>query len=447
MKSHITQLDSFCAETRRTALRSLTESTSFPPTGSNLNLHMHSFFSYNAQGFSPSRLAYEARCAGFWAAGLCDFDLLDGRDEFLNAALILGLRSVVSVESRVFVPEYATQELNSPGEPGVAYMMGMGFATPQDHAPAHTPAQPDTVLDNMRHTAQERSAALIERINAKLPQIAISMEKDVFPLTPTHNPTERHIITAYLRQAALLFQPDELTQFWAELLNNSADQIAQLSLPQMEEQLRTRLVKRGGIGYQQPTPQSFPPLTTFINWIKTQGALPTYAWLDGTTTGEAEPNRLLDDFCDMGCVALNIIPERNWNLADPQEAERKQALLHQIIASARARNMVIAIGTELNRQGQPFVDNLATPALSPYYSDFRSGAAILVGHTRLQQYAEAGYTSPTTDARFGSNQKERNHFFAAVGELPPLSQVDAAKLASLKPEQVIEEFERRVREA
>ena len=44
----------------------------------NLNLHFHSFFSYNAEGFSPSHIAWEARKAGLYAAGLCDFDVLDG---------------------------------------------------------------------------------------------------------------------------------------------------------------------------------------------------------------------------------------------------------------------------------------------------------------------------------------------------------------------------------
>ena len=72
------RLDAFSAKDREAALRTLAAATSFPPEGRNLNLHMHSFFSYNAAGASPAHLAYDARRAGLWAAGLCDFDVLDG---------------------------------------------------------------------------------------------------------------------------------------------------------------------------------------------------------------------------------------------------------------------------------------------------------------------------------------------------------------------------------
>ena len=31
----------------------------------------------------------------------------------------------------MFVPEFSTREINSPGEPGVCYQMGVGFASSQ----------------------------------------------------------------------------------------------------------------------------------------------------------------------------------------------------------------------------------------------------------------------------------------------------------------------------
>jgi len=93
-------------------------------------MHFHSFFSYNAEGWSPSHIAWEAKQAGLYAAGLCDFDVLDGQEEFLHAGELLGLRATVNVETRVFLPEYADKEISSPGEPGVSYIMGAGFARP-----------------------------------------------------------------------------------------------------------------------------------------------------------------------------------------------------------------------------------------------------------------------------------------------------------------------------
>ena len=51
--------------------------------------------------------------------GIVDFDVLDGVDEFLGACDAVGLRGSTGMETRVFVPEFADREINSPGEPGV----------------------------------------------------------------------------------------------------------------------------------------------------------------------------------------------------------------------------------------------------------------------------------------------------------------------------------------
>ena len=83
-----------------------------------VNMHMHSFCSYNGEGWSPSRLAWEARNTGLHAVGLVDFDVLAGLDEWFAATDRLELRAAAGFESRVFFAPLAEQEINSPGEPG-----------------------------------------------------------------------------------------------------------------------------------------------------------------------------------------------------------------------------------------------------------------------------------------------------------------------------------------
>ena len=41
----------------------------------------------------------------------------------------MGLRGSAGIETRVHLPEFAAREINSPGEPGVLYHMGIGFAS------------------------------------------------------------------------------------------------------------------------------------------------------------------------------------------------------------------------------------------------------------------------------------------------------------------------------
>src|SRR5215510_5315754 len=83
------------------------------------NMHAHTFFSFNAYGYSPSALAWLAKTQGYRLMGIVDFDVLDGVDEFLNACELLGVRGSAGMETRVSIPEFASREINSPGEPGI----------------------------------------------------------------------------------------------------------------------------------------------------------------------------------------------------------------------------------------------------------------------------------------------------------------------------------------
>ena len=96
-----------------------------------VNMHCHTFFSFNAYGYSPAGLAWLAKKRGWQAAGIVDFDVLDAVEEFLDACEIVGVRGSAGIETRVFISQFATREINSPGEPGVYYHMGIGFTSGQ----------------------------------------------------------------------------------------------------------------------------------------------------------------------------------------------------------------------------------------------------------------------------------------------------------------------------
>ena len=423
-------LDSFSPETRAAALNALAAGT-FPAPGTNFNMHCHSFFSYNADGWSPSRVAYECRSRGLCAAALCDFDVLDGLEEFLAAGRLLALRTAVHLETRAYVPELAACDISSPGEPGVTYIMGCGFV----REPAAGTPQAAT-LSALREGAQERNLALIARVNAALPAIAIDYARDVLPLTPKGVATERHIVRAYRVQAEKTFADAAARAvFWAPLLACDAAAYPALEavLPKLEDLIRNALAKRGGIGYIQPDEETFPLADDFTRWVKACDAIPTIAWLDGTSGGEADAGRLLDLMTAKGCAALNIIPDRNWNLKRPDEAAVKQAKLAEIIAGCVVRDLPVNIGTEMNKGGLPFVDELAGPVLNRYAPVFVQGMQVMVGQSVLARYAGAPYLGARAAAEF-PNIARRNAFYAAVGTLPALTEPDAARLQEAGPD-------------
>ncbi|MFN8499844.1 MAG: hypothetical protein U0641_18470, partial [Anaerolineae bacterium] len=126
------ELNNASLERRLAAVRALANlvadgSLAVAPEADVVNMHCHSFFSFNAYGYSPSALAWLAKRDGYRAIGMVDFDVLDGVDELFAACDILGVRGTAALETRVYVPQFASRDINSPGEPGVLYHMGIGF--------------------------------------------------------------------------------------------------------------------------------------------------------------------------------------------------------------------------------------------------------------------------------------------------------------------------------
>ena len=437
MDQTIEQLNSFRLPERLAALRTLAaRRPAAPQDGRNVNMHVHSFFSYNARGQSPCRIAWEAREAGLFAVGLCDFDVLDGLEEFHQAGCLLGVRTAVNLETRAYLREFAQADINSPGEPGVTYVMGAGFGRVPS---AGTPAL--DVLHGYRERARARNLALVRRVNERLPAIAIDYERDVLPLTPAGVATERHIVRAYARRSAQCFgEGAAWADFWAGVLALAPAAVAALRAREaaFEEQVRSKLAKRGGLGYEPPTPDTFPPVDDFIAWVLSCRAIPTITWLDGTSEGERDPVRMIECLMAKGAAALNIIPDRNWNIQDPASRRLKVAKLSEIVDAAERFHLPVNIGTEMNRDGQPSFDDLAGEELRPFAETFLRGARIMVGHSLLRRYADLSFVGPETLAEFRGDLVARNLFFERAGALPPLTEPLARRLVDMGREKALE---------
>ena len=379
------------------------------------NMHCHTFFSYNAYGYSPSGLAWLGKKEGYKLMGIVDFDVLDGVDEWLEACDLVGLRGSAGIETRAFVPEFADYEINSPGEPGVTYHMGIGFTA------SAIPAEVAGIAADLRERARRRNLGLLQRVNAYLDPVTLDYEADVLPLTPAGNATERHMVLAYVKAAQPL--TDDPAAFWADKLDAPKADIVELmgesgDGPGLQNLIRAKLMKRGGVGYVQPGPDTFPTIEEFHQLITSCGALPCAAWLDGTTTGEQAMEELLELLIDKGVVALNIVPDRNWNFVDSVVRKQKVENLHQVVWLAQKLDLPINVGTEMNSFGNKLVDDFDAPELAPVRQAFLDGATFIHGHTMLQRALGLGYQSDWAKSHLPS-RAVRNDFYTRAGYLIP----------------------------
>ncbi|MBN1872787.1 MAG: hypothetical protein JXA33_01040 [Anaerolineae bacterium] len=410
-------LNDFDPEVRADALMSLVhlaETGQIPlePEKEVANMHCHTFFSYNGYGYSPSALAWLAKKQGYKLMGIVDFDVLDGVEEFLNACDLVGVRGSAGLETRVFIPEFASREINSPGEPGIFYYMGIGFVSTD--AMDRNGTKATAILKSMRERAGQRNRGVIKQVNAYLDPVRLDYDCDVLLLTPAGNATERHICAAYVNLARDTVT--DLAGFWADKLKVAREQIITIldDGPKIQDLVRSKLMKRGGVGYVQPSPDTFPSVEEVNTVIIAAGALPCATWLDGTSAGEQAIEELLDLLIGKGIVALNIIPDRNWNIADPETKARKVANLYKVVELAQRLDLPLNVGTEMNKYGLKLVDDFDVPELEPVREAFLDGAYFIYGHTVLQRTLRLGYQSDWAKFHFPA-RRERNEFYTQIG--------------------------------
>ena len=338
-----------------------------------INLHLHTFHSYNYNNWSPARVVLEAWKTGLKYAGTVDFDSLDAVSETLCVGEKLGMNVIGGFESRVFIDEMKDKVINSPNEPGIYYLCGKGFSG--------VPGEDTDVgrfFRRMKDIAQGRNRKVIEKINGYLKDVEVNYERDVISLTPSGNPTERHITEAYQRRSEEILG-EKTDIFWADILKINIEKIRDIRINKrmdFQELLRKTLVKYGGPGYMPPERETFPLFDDVAQMIENAGGVPTGTWLDGTSPGEEKAEEFLELLKSKGIKAVTIIPERNYNIKDSDERAHKIKRLEEFMLTAQKMDMPVVCGTEMNKAGQPFVDNFTSPVLKQYLPYFLSSARI-----------------------------------------------------------------------
>lgn len=432
------QLDNFSEDDRKTAFLALMERLRAghiaPPLHPfRMNLHYHSFFSFNALGYSPLHIVWRAKKEGLGMAGGVDFDVLDAVEELFWGALEAELPVVAGMETRIFLPEFRTEELSSPREPGVAYYMGNGFTRlPQAGTEAFR------TLAILRETAQARNRKVIDRINVVGP-VMLDFDRDVVPLTPAGNVTERHIIQALIFRVESVFpNSDDRIAYWSGKLAISHKAIEQAfnNQPDLADLVRMKLLKHGGMAYIEAGEGDFPRIETVNALIEEMGAIPSFSWLDGTSNGEKDPNKLLEFCQDHGVESFFMVPDRNWNVPDEEERRQKVANFHRMVGVARDHHMPVFVGTEMNKNGQKFVDDFDSPYLCSLSPHFFESAWVLWGHSVLELSSRRGYGSDWARRHFRS-RSEKNRFYSEIGKGTPASRESINRLGQLTSAQVL----------
>ena len=378
----LSALSDFNNETRQNALKEIVRLIDEGKIERNreikpwINLHIHTFHSYNYNNWSPSRIVFEAWKTGLKYTGTVDFDTLAGLEETLLAGKLLNMKVTGGFETRTFVDEMKDVVTNSPREPGICYLCGKGFLKSPDKN-----SEAGKFFGYIKEIAQRRNREVIEKLNRYLGEVNVDYYNDVLPLTPSGNPTERHITEAYQKKSEEILG-GKVDIFWSDILKIKTEKVREIRVNKradFQEILRKTLIKYGGPGYMVPEKKNFPSFDETVKMIETAGGIPVGGWLDGTTQGEENPDALLDFLESKGIKVVMVIPDRNYNIADNRERELKIRKLDEFMSACQRRKVPVICGTEMNKYGQPFVDNFNNPVIGKYLPYFLSSAGIFFG--------------------------------------------------------------------
>lgn len=392
------------------------------------NGHMHTTESFNPLGRSPLGAVLHAKLNGWSFLGTAEFDTDAGAKAARAAGYLLGLRTFCAVETRVVVPWVPKGvEINSPGEPQIAYHAFMGFPTRR-----RLPEETGRFLFVRGRAANVRNETIVREVNdAK--GFKLDLRKHVHPLTPHGNITERHICSAYAQHGHKITDPQDQSawrksdsEFWAEKLQVDVDQIDLETPFALELLIREKLMKKGGPGYVEPTSGMFPEISLMNQAALLCGAMPTVMWLNGIQGAEADVESFLDQHMADGVCAVCIIPERNLG--------GKLVHLEKLVAAASDRGLLIIPGTELNKPGQwEYVHCEETNDLLKFSGEFGTSLFAAYGHQVLLDWCGFGLTSEWAKKKFPT-LKERKAFFAQVGKaIDPAHEEEVASLSTTTP--------------
>ena len=351
------RLNAPAAEERLENLRVLLPEAGFPPAVPQyINNHIHTTYSFSP--YSPTAAVYAARAEGLCTAGIIDHDSIAGAREFLAAAEMVGMPATIGMECRVDMTgtRLEGRRTNNPDQVGISYMTIQ--SVPHDRIDLL-----DRFFAPFREARNQRNRAMVERINALLPETGLDFDRDVLPLSMAAGGggvTERHLMYALAKKLTAGYGRGEgLTAKLEEMgLSLSEKQRAQMldgSYPFYEYDLLGILKSAFVPKIYIDAAGECPRLADVVRLCREADACLCYAYLGDvaeSVTGDKKAQKFEDDYLEdvFRCLreedvwAVTYMPTRNT----PAQLARLRGLCVE-------HGMFQVSGEDINSPRQSFV--------------------------------------------------------------------------------------------
>ena len=340
-------------------LQKLLKTETLPPTGDDVNNHIHTTYSFSP--YSPTAAVYFARKAGLCTCGLMDHDSIAGAEEFLQAAALAGMAATIGMECRVSFKDtpFATRRINNPDQDGVAYMAMHGVP----HNRAH---ELNDRYAPYREKRNVRNRKMVEAVNGLMGKygVAIDFDRDVLPLSNYAvggTVTERHLASALsYKMLEVVGRGEKLVSFIKDELGMPLsakvegyllDESNPHAMYDLLGWVKSDLISK----FYIDATDELPDVREALKLCDEMGAISAYAYLGdvgNSVTGDKRAQKFEDDYLDelvpylkeLGFKAITYMPSRNTR---PQ--------LDRVRALCEKYGLLQISGEDINSPRQSFV--------------------------------------------------------------------------------------------
>ena len=373
-----------------------------------VNGHLHSPYSFSA--FTNLEQMFEiATSENVKVLGINDFNTTDGYVEFFKLALKYKIFPLYNIEFMGMLADEQANgiRVNDPNNPGRTYFSGKGL-----RYPVQMDEKNEKILNSIVNESFYQVEEMISKLNDYLQLIGSDIRIDIDEIREKWAKElvrERHIAKALRIKIFEEFSTDDKrVMFLEKLLGEYVSESLIDDVPALENKIRARLLKKGGVAYAEENEKAFPEIEKIIEIIVNAGGIPCYPVLLDDKNGnfteyESDSMELMRKLKKLNVPSIELIPGRNdFNK------------LKEFVSFFDKNGFVITLGTEHN-----------TPAMEPVTVSCRNGKAldrellsisyrgtsVIAAHQYLHAQGREGYIHNNGTAR-----TDKKEYFEQLGD-------------------------------
>lgn len=352
-----------------------------------VNAHIHTPYSFSSFD-SIDSIIDTAQKENISVLGINDFNTVDGFGEWAEKCYAAGIFPLFNIEMiGLNRGDMETgRRVNDPNNPGRIYISGKALAYPlkiTDHRLGK--------LIHIKKLSNEHVYRMTLRVNDILGAIESKLVIDFDKMINDHTmgmARERHLAAMIRREIEGNYIPGkERDDIFSKLLGYDFFDINPDDNAQLENLIRSKLLKSGGAAFIEEYPEIFIEPAEIRDLILDAGGIPTYPFLADFNSGmytdfEGDREKAAMSLIDQGYYCVEFIPERN-----------DYRRLRDYVIYLYDKGFIVTFGTEHNSPGlKPLEVRAGGHKLDDVLFRINyEGACIMAAHQYLDAMEGSGY--------------------------------------------------------